>query len=239
MTTQTITNVTYQRSPLLDVTFQVNFPVNLQISSAPPVTFQAKVKSLFPSFSLTQDKTSYNFLSADQHGQLVLGQESLAVVARPYDGWGPLHQRITLAMEALQNEYPPPYISRIGLRFRNIIRKSVLGLTDKEWNQLLQHKWTGDLAWSEVGGDMKATHSQVLMSLHGAEDLVCVRHGLIPVGQPAQEMGYLIDHDFFINGQLTLDTVAPKLTEYHQAAQRFFKLWVTDTLHQAMKPLKC
>lgn len=239
MTAQTIPSVTYQRSPLLDVTFQVTFPVNLQISSAPPVTFQAKVKSFFPNFSLTQDKTSYNFLTADQRGQLLLGQESLAVVARQYEGWSPLHQRITLAMEALQTEYPPPYFSRVGLRFRNIIRRSVLGLTDKEWNHLLQRKWTGDLAWSEVAGEMKATHSQILMSLNGAEDLVCIRHGLTPIGQPAQEMGYLIDHDFFVNGQLPLDTLAPKLTMYHQAAQRFFKLWVTDTLHQAMQPLKC
>lgn len=27
-----------------------------------------------------------------------------------------------------------------------------------------------------------------------------------------------------------------KLTEYHQAAQRLFKLWIIDILHQAMKP---
>jgi uncharacterized protein (TIGR04255 family) len=63
-----------------------------------------------------------------------------------------------------------------------------------------------------------------------------VRHGLVQIAQPVQETGYLIDHDFFVNGQFSMAAVEGKLTEYHQAAQRFFKLWVTETLHQAMKP---
>ncbi|MEO7861983.1 MAG: hypothetical protein ABIU05_16420 [Nitrospirales bacterium] len=58
---------------------------------------------------------------------------------------------------------PPPYVSHIGLRFRDIIRRSAVGLTDKGWDQLLQNKWTGDLAWSGVAGAMKATHSEVMM----------------------------------------------------------------------------
>ena len=226
----------YQKTPLLDVTFQMTFPQNLQISSAPPVNFQGRVKNLFPNFSLTQDKASYNFLSADQRCQLVLSPGSLAVVARHYEGWDTFQTHIRLATNAVENEYPPPYLSRIGLRFRNIIRRSALGLTDKDWNQLLQNKWTGDLAWAEVAGAMKATHSEVVMGLNGGDDLVCVRHGLVPIAQPVQEMGYLIDHDFFVNGQFAMTEIAGKLTEYHQAAQRFFKLWITDLLHQAMKP---
>lgn len=83
---------------------------------------------------------------------------------------------------------------------------------------------------------MKATHSEVLMGLNGGDDLVCVRHGLVPIAQPIQEMAYLIDHDFFVNGKFAMTEIAGKLTEYHQAAQRFFKLWITDMLHQAMKP---
>lgn len=227
----------YQQAPLLDVTFQVTFPQNLQISSAPPVAFQAKIKALFPNFSLSQDKTSYNFLSANQRWQLVLGRGSLAMVARQYEGWDRFQGHLKPALDALQSEFSPPYYSRIGLRFRNIVRKSVLGLTDKEWGQLLQQKWTGDLAWHGVAGEMKATHSEVLMGLNGGDDLVCVRHGLMPIAQPTQEMGYLIDHDFFINGQLPITEVPKKLSTYHQAAQRFFKLWVTDTLHKAMKPV--
>jgi uncharacterized protein (TIGR04255 family) len=97
-------------------------------------------------------------------------------------------------------------------------------------------KWTGDIAWSGVAGEMKGTHSEILMGLNGGNDLVCVRHGLVPIAQPIQETGYLIDHDFFVNGQFSMKEVGGKLTEYHQAAQRFFKLWVTDTLHHAMKP---
>lgn len=140
MPTNTHSSIMYQKTPLLDVTFQIAFPQNLQISSAPPVTFQGRVKHLFPNFSLTQDQSSYNFLSADQRWQLVLGRGTLAVVARQYEGWGAFQSHIKLATDAVAIEYPPPYLSRIGLRFRNIIRRSALGLTDKGWDQLLHNK---------------------------------------------------------------------------------------------------
>ncbi|HSF11048.1 MAG TPA: TIGR04255 family protein [Nitrospirales bacterium] len=154
----------------------------------------------------------------------------------PYEGWDAFQTHIRLATNAVEKKYPPPYLSRIWLHFRNIIRRSALGLTDKDWNQLLQNKWTGDLAWPEMAGAMKATHSEVVMGLNGGDDLVCVRHKIVPIAQPIQEMGYLIDHDFFVNGQFSMTEISRKLTEYHQAAQRFFKLWITDMLHQAMKP---
>ena len=74
--------VTYINTPLVDVTCQLAFPQNLKISAAPPVGFQEKVKVLFPLFSLTQDKTAYNFMSTDQRWQLVLGKGALTLVAR-------------------------------------------------------------------------------------------------------------------------------------------------------------
>lgn len=234
MSQTAIPSVIYQNAPLVDVTCQLTFPQNLKISAAPPVGFQEKIKAMFPMFSLTQDKTAYNFVSTDQRWQLVLGKGAMTLVARQYSGWETFFQHLQAPMTALEKEYPPPFLQRVGLRFRNIIRKSALGVTDKEWEQLLQPKWIGDLAWSGTAGEMKATHSEVLMGLNGGKDLVCVRHGLVPIAQPIQEMGYLIDHDFFVDGQLPISDVPGKLNAYHQSAQRFFKLWVTDSLHQAM-----
>ena len=229
--------VIYQNTPLVDVTCQLTFPQNLQISAAPPVGFQEKVKARFPMFSLTQDKTAYNFMSTDQQWQLVLSKGALALVSRQYDGWEKIFDPLERSHNCIRKRISPPqFLLRIGLRFRNIIRKSALGVREKEWNQLLQAKWTGDLAWAGTAGEMKATHSEVLMGLNGGKDLVCVRHGLIPIGQPIQEMGYLIDHDFFVEGQFSMGDVPGILNGYHQSAQRFFKLWVTQTLHQAMKP---
>jgi len=236
MAQTTTPSVTYTNTPLVDVTCQLTFPQNLKIAAAPPVGFQEKVKDMFPIFALTQDNTAYNFTSTDQRWQLVLGKGALTLVARQYDGWESFLKCLQGAMTALEQEYPPQFLLRVGLRFRNIIRKAALGVTDKEWDQLLQTKWTSDLAWAGTAGDIKATHSEVLMGLNGGKDLVCIRHGLIPIAQPIQEMGYLIDHDFFVDGQFSMSEVPETLKGYHQSAQRFFKLWITDTLHQAMKP---
>ncbi len=236
MAQTTTPTVSYLNTPLVDVTCQLTFPQNLKISAAPPVGFQEKVKDLFPMFSLTQDKTAYNFISPDQRWQLVLSKGALTLVSRKYEGWKDFERHLQGALVALEEEYRPQFLLRVGLRFRNIIRKSALGIRDKEWDQVLQAKWTGDLAWAGTAGEMKATHGEVLMGLNGGKDLVCIRHGLVPIAQPVQEMGYLIDHDFFVDGQFILSDVSPKLQDYHQSAQRFFKLWITDTLHQAMKP---
>ena len=229
-------SVIYQKTPLIDVTCQLTFPQNLKISAAPPTGFQEKVKTTFPMFALTRDKTAYNFMSADQQWQLVLGKGSLTLVARQYSGWESFFKYLQGALSALEQEYPPPFVLRMGLRFRNIIRKSALGVTNKGWDQLLHTKWTGDLAWAGTAGEMKATHSEVLMGLNGGKDLVCVRHGLVPLEQPTKEMGYLIDHDFFVDGKFPMAQIHETLKGYHQSAQRFFKLWITDTLHQAMEP---
>ena len=236
MTHTTTPAVIYQKTPLVDVTCQLTFPQNLKISAAPPVGFQEHIRDMFPMFALTQDKTAYNFTSTDQRWQVVLGKGALTLVARQYDGWKNFTNHLQTAIHALEQEFPPQLVLRIGLRFRNIIRKSTLGVTDKEWNQLLHAKWTGDLAWAGTAGDMKATHSEILMGLNGGKDLVCVRHGLVPIAQPVQEMGYLIDHDFFVEGQFAIKDVPQTLKGYHQSAQRFFQLWITDTLHQAMQP---
>lgn len=236
MTGISTSSVFYENAPLIDVTCQLTFPQNLKISAAPPVGFQEKVKAKLPMFSLTQDKTAYNFTSADQRKQLVLGKGALTLVARQYEGWENFLQYFQESLAAFEKEYPPQFLSRVGLRFRNIIRKSALGVAEKEWTHLLQTKWTGDLAWAGTAGEMKATHTEVLMGLNGGNDLVCVRHGLVPIAQPVKEMGYLIDHDFFVEGQLALADVQTKLNDYHQSAHRFFNLWITDTLHHAMKP---
>ena len=236
MPTTTPPATTYQNAPLIDVTCQLTFPQNLKISAAPPVGFQEKVKSLFPMFSLTQDKTGYHFMSTDQRWQLILSKGAMTLVARQYDGWENFSTYIQESITALEKEYPPACVLRIGLRFRNIIRKSALGVPDKEWNQLIQAKWTGDLVWAGTAGEMKATHSEVLMGLNGGNDLVCIRHGLVPIAQPVQEMGYLIDHDFFVDGQFSMSEIPGKLKNYHQSAQQYFKRWITESLHQAMKP---
>jgi uncharacterized protein (TIGR04255 family) len=192
MAQATTSTVTYTNTPLVDVTCQLTFPQNLKISAGPPVGFQEKVKDMFPMFGLTQDRTAYNFMSSDQRWQLVLGKGALTLVARQYDDWKNFSKYLQGAISALEQEYPPQFFLRVGLRFRNIVRKSALGVTDKEWNQLLQAKWTGDLAWAGTAGEMKATHSEVLMGLNDGKDLVCVRHGLIPIAHPIQEMVYLM-----------------------------------------------
>ncbi len=132
MTQTTTPIVTYTNAPLVDVTCQLTFPENLKISAAPPVGFQDKVRGMLPMFSLTQDKTAYNFMSSDQRWQVVLAKGALTLVAREYDGWKNFSQRLQGVLTALEQEYPPQFLLRVGLRFRNIIRKSALGMTDKE-----------------------------------------------------------------------------------------------------------
>ncbi|GJL70753.1 MAG: hypothetical protein NPIRA06_33880 [Nitrospirales bacterium] len=52
------------------------------------------------------------------------------MVVRQYEGWEDFQTHIKLATDAVEVK-PPPYASRIGLRFRKIFRKSVVGLTGK------------------------------------------------------------------------------------------------------------
>ena len=229
------TRVIYTKNPLLEVTCQLRFSTILKISSQPPVGFQEQIRKQFPVFSVAPERNAYHFASEDGKWLLVLEASFLALTARKYDRWENFKPRLEASLAALRQEYNPPFFSRVGLRYRNLIRPSALQLKGESWAKLLNSQATVALSWPDFAGEVTSTRSEALINLNGSKTRLRVNHGLVTV-RGTDEKGYLIDNDFFTDGKTEAGDVYQHLETFHTEGGRFFRWWVTDKLHKAMGP---
>lgn len=231
----------YQKSPLMDVTCQLNFPDILKISSEPPAAFQDKMRKDYPLFQVTQDRRGYTLVSTDRAWQIVLTQGSLALISRAYSGWKDYRDKIATASAALEDCYQPSFLSRVGLRYRSFIRPSQFGIGNQDWASLINTQILGPFSVPEVQGDLQGSQHQVVMALSGGHDRFRLSHGFVVVTDSAQiattgERSYQIDQDYFTMQQLGRPEALEKLDAFEREAGRFFRLCISETLHQTMVP---
>src|SRR5216684_5262493 len=152
--------VIYAHNPLELVICQLRFPAILKISSGPPADFQESLRKYYPLFreippidiatgfpselvSLignllpNQGSKTYEFSTQDNNLQVTLTQESLALTCKNYVRWEDFRESVLSALGPLLRIYEPSFFTRIGLRYRDVIMRSQLGLDDVPWGDLL------------------------------------------------------------------------------------------------------
>lgn len=250
--------VVYRKNPLAEVICQVRFPSILKIDWERPVQFQEKVRAEYPLFeenvveqvAVSPDLAklvgvppqpairvgsgaAYDFLSADKVWKIGLTSTFLSLSCSQYERWESFRDRMTRAVYIFQNEYAPAFYTRTGLRYRDVIRRSQLGLTEAEWPALLQPHILGELAVKEVAQYVREAQRLLLLSL-GRSASVRILHGLAKAN--SGETCYLIDSDFFTEDQKEAANVADILDYFNRQAGKLFRWCITDRLHEAMEP---
>ena len=231
----------YQKSPVADVICQLTFPDILSIAGEAPAAFQGQVRKDYPLFQLMQDRRGYTFSNQDRTWQIVLTQNSVAVVTTRYAGWVVFRKTIVEVSSAFQNVYQPPFFTRIGLRFRSLFRPSQFGVAKPDWKTLINAKVLGPFSIPEVAGQVQGSRHEVVMTLPTGQDRFRLIHGFVSVmdqgsnGKPG-EPSYLVDQDYFSIQQVACSDAAAKLDHFERQAGRFFGLCVLDPLHQALVP---
>src|SRR5438445_3102968 len=157
--------VIYKKNPLDEVICQLKFPPVLRIDSELPAKFQESVRQDYPLF---QDASPvipnflgralpaevgklmnleipfpvagkvYHFISADEKWKVGLAKEFIALSTGSYVRWEEFRARMAYAISSLLKEYSPSFFVRIGLRYRDVVRRSVLGLGEIRWSELLK-----------------------------------------------------------------------------------------------------
>lgn len=251
--------VIYERNPLEEVICQLTFPPILRIDSEAPVPFQEDMRGEYPlyqdssglmspqglpadiakligaEFPILGPNKIYQFISADKVWTLGLTREFLSLSTSKYEHWEDFKTRLQSALSVLVRRYSPTFFVRVGLRYRDVIRRSVLELTDIPWTELLHPHMLGELASAEVGRDILHAAREVIISLPGEGTKVRVRHGL---GRTAGngEVCYVIDSDFFKDERTEVNDVFDVLNSFNRQAGRLFRWYITDRLHEAMQP---
>jgi uncharacterized protein (TIGR04255 family) len=252
--------VIYEVSPLDEVICQLRFPPILRIDAESPVKFQETLRGPYPFYEsrsairlpagvsegLAQmisvdlpnaGAKSHEFASRDRVWNVKLNRHFLALTCHRYDRWENFRSRLAEAVGALEKEYNPSFYTRIGLRYRNVIRRS--RLPDKEppwkWSDLIQPWIAGLLGRSEVCDAVIDTKAMAQFLLRDEVSRCTLNYGSI-VEEPSQEVVFVIDADCFIEQQTEPTDALSRLDNLNREARLLFRWCITDRLHEASGP---
>ncbi len=258
MAIPTAPRVIYQKPALDEVICQLRFPPVLRVGVGEPAEFQDAIREHFPFFEerlpmpssdlpqaitrilpdLSNMKTRnrvFDFLSEDREWKVSLTNDFLALSTQKYVRWEGFREHLFGPLEELNKIYQPSFFQRVGLRYRDVIVRSQLGLDDVPWSELLQPYIVGELGRTDAANDVIESEHEVLLKLEGSAGQVRVRHFLAKISE-TNEPCYVIDADFFSEQKTEREHAIEKLDTLNRYAGRLFRWCITKRLYEAMDP---
>lgn len=245
-------HIIFQKNTLTGVTCQLNFPPILKIAHEVPSAFQDAVRVQYPLFEtrpivsmlMTPGSAlpapsvtnSYVFLSMERptpQATLALTQESLALTTTAYRRRSEFFAQLQKPLDALQGIYSPPFLTRTGLRYQNLISRKGLGLEGHPWHGLLRPAFLGMAAASEVAELITVDYAQIQFPADAGR--VILQHGLT-MNAATQEQCYLIDIDVYTDERVELQNVTDIFKQLNMDAIRLYHWCLSDTLKAALDP---
>ncbi len=247
--------VRYEKSPLVEVIFQLRFPTILSINSNQPVDFQERIRARFPYFEeqieeqndllinpkikattlrKTGENKNYAFISEDNHTKINLTPSFIAISTLSYIQWEDFKKNIEFAIPVFEEIYKPAFYTRVGLRYMDVITRSRLNLEEKAWTELMK---------PHVLGMITAEHEAGVKSYLSETEYETKESGVISKAHfefvhvnDMPELSLLIDCDYYYLGIVRADAMRDMSEKLHNASSQFIQTAITTELHEAMQP---
>jgi len=250
--------VIYEYNPLIEVIAQIRFPTILKITSQEPGDFQDSVRFEYPIFEasknlqipvelsnlLTQFNSNiasdlrYQFKSEDLNWQLSIDKNSITLVTTKYERYEKFIEKFKHAVEIFEKIYNPSFYSRIGLRYRDLIIRSKLNITNKRWIDLIPKHIASELYTPEL--EESIINFIKNFQLQTEFGRVNFNHGLVQIRdieKNSDETAYLLDADFFTEEKTERgENVWNTFDKANRTARDLFRWSITEELHSAMRP---
>jgi len=244
--------VVYERNPLEEVICQLRFPTILRIDAEMPAAFQEMVRNEYPLYTEAEAvlgggppmppevaqvlrgglPVTRQFHTQDQVWKIGLTRDFLSLSTRHYERWEQFRERLAFATSALEQTYRPAFLSRVGLRYRNIIHRPTLGL-NVQWSELLMPHVAAELSSQEMAESVSEAVHLVLFKLDEQGSRVQLRHGL-ESREGLAGAAYVLDADFFTDSRMETQNVVQRLDYFNRQAGCLFRWCITDALHQRL-----
>ena len=257
--------VIYNKNVLKQVICQLRFPTILRIDTEVPSAFQEAIRHKFPMYQESREGSNleipdgisqfiprdlledfplrgnlrFQFLSNDRTWTVSLTREFVALVTTEYTCWEDFRDNLDLVIRALIDTYAPAFITRVGLRYQNVIDRNSLNLSDTHWKDLIARYVLGPLAEDAVTDAIAELRNTVSFTLNDDNDFVRLEHGYFREGtEGISKRHYLLDNDLFSQQetQANAENLAAKLNYFNAANRRLFNWCITDELRNAMGP---
>ena len=245
--------VKYNRCPLVEVIFQLRFPTILSINSKQPADFQEKIRKEYPFYDegieeqnellintngkSAQVKSSqnknYSFVSVDKTYKVNLTSTFIAISTRKYTQWEEFSEKVRQVVKAFQETYEVPFYTSVGLRYIDVIQRSVLGLSNEKWSDLVKPHVLGVVTQFEDG--MNSYVSQAEFK-DPTDDICTNTHFELVNVNNSNENSLLIDCDYFKTEMVNIESMMDVATVLHNHSSNFLMTAITDKLNDAMEP---
>ncbi|MFC1512101.1 TIGR04255 family protein [Candidatus Latescibacterota bacterium] len=256
-----VKRVIYTNNPLDKVICQLVFPPILKIEKEIPSEFQERIRSNFPiyeektefkfnvpnefkklipqevlpDFLPTTGNINHEFASEDGKWKINLTRNFIALTCFDYKRWEAFKSNLSSPIEALVDIYSPPFFSRIGLRYIDVIKRSSLGLDGIKWSELLQSYILGFLSSPDIEDDIRNLNCTYEMILSDKMSIAKIITKLVETKDQA-EICFMIDSDFFITNKTEIQSSFEKLDFFNENASRLIQWSFKDQLRDVMKP---
>lgn len=247
-----VDRVIYRENPLAEVVCQIRYPRILAIDERLPAEFQEKIGESYPfvetqevtQFSLgvgdqpsPSSRTHYVFRTEDELANITLSSEFVSIRTEKYERWEFFKKHIETALEALYVSYSVGPLSRIGLRYIDLISRNKLGLHECRWSDLVRPSALGLLAESDVPiNSVEELRSATVIELDDGGK-VTMRTGMAETILTGDEQLFLFDCDFFETRRIKgVDDAIEVCDKFNRKAGKAFRWLINDRLHNALGP---
>lgn len=243
-------DIQLENPPLVEVVCQVRFPPILRIASEEPSEFQERIRDQFPNVELEHgflvrvpgpgamgtptaepQTRTYRFRTPDAQTAISLAVDFYALSSNRYSNWEEFAKYLRSTHEAIQRVYKPTYSMRIGLRYINRLTPANTGCqTVAEMFDLLRPELTCQ-ARSEAWNEVAEMRSRLVLTDRDAKLSLGTGYG--------EEQGmpfFLLDFDYYEEGQLGLDNLVERCSRYNDVIYRVFRWCIPDDKLAVFKP---
>lgn len=249
----------FAKNPLAEVICQLRFPSILSIASKTPADFQEEIRRDYPLYSREEaqlppevasllgegliptppEAITHRFATEDARQQVALTVNFLAITDVDYVHWTDFWGRIEPSVAALQRVYEPSFFSRVGLRYRDVIDRDELGVSDMDWSELLIPEFTGTLGTpGDLRRSVQAFKTETVLQIEqpsGGQVRIQGGLGRLTDGESSEGRDvFIFDADFFTETRTEHHELPDTLERFNRMAGNLFRWVITPALRDAL-----
>lgn len=247
--------VVYERNPLVEVVCAISFPAILELLQGAPAKFQRRFAQDYPFVEIqelvgtvdiaTRERgkveprslqSTYFFSDTTKQWKVSLQPSLLALTCSNYSEWKDFRVRFEAIAAAAAEIYQIGVMSRIGLRYKDVIDRGILELGDHPWTDLIKSEALGTFLF--FTDNLEESDGGVSASIEAAIPPGLAKVQLAKVVNSAtKNIGLLIDTDCFVQRDQPFDvgTLMRQADELHEYTSIVFHACITDLLHDALQ----
>lgn len=248
--------VRYQKSPLIEVIFQLRFPTILSINAKQPTEFQDRIRERYPFYQegdeqqdemvigpdgnpvqiKTNTSKNYAFISTDESYKINLTSSFISISTLRYTQWEEFSAHIKYVIPIFEEIYKPAFYTRIGLRYIDVINREELGLEKVSWTKLVEPHVLGIIT-PDIETGIKSYRAEAEYQNPNNEATTNVHVELVHVNN-RKELSLLIDCDYYLPSVTQKEEVMNVAEMLHMNSSNFINNAITERLSKAMEPVE-